>query len=487
MTFLKVISFLQLGKRELDYLSMKITSLLLHLLITFQVHYALAEIQSVFDKLLKQHGISNSQLSISVQKLEKKEEWSNFLSLNPDQERVPASLTKILTAVAALETIPANHQFVTELKANAKPTSDVINGPLYLVGSGDPTFVTEKLWLLIHDFSRLGIKKINGDLIYDATIFDDVKFSKSRSTENHRAYSSPTSGLTFNWNSLWIRVFPTQVGGNSRVYLDPPDETIIVKNNSRTTSKKTNLLVDRLTSNDVDQILVNGQIQMGEEFSVYRSHTLPAKRAAIQARNFLKQAGIEISGQIQQGKAPANSVQLAKTESVVIDEVIKMMMKFSNNLISEMLIKFIDHKENKRPGTLEGGVKYLNQVLKKYSKKPFTVVNPSGLSTDNKMSSSFLTEILISMKNHPRHDAEFVASFPRSGIDGTIKKRMTKATGKIRAKTGLLNGVVGLGGYIHSEKGNTYAFTFIYNGPTQKQGRATDLFDLLAERIALQY
>ncbi len=446
-----------------------------------------AEFQTIFNKLLSQHKISQDQVSMTVLKLEKKDDWSTFLAVNSDQQRIPASLTKILTAVAALETIPGNHQFVTELKAQSKPDGDILNGPLYFVGSGDPTFVTEKLWLLVHDFSRLGIKKINGDLIYDTSIFDDVKFSKSRSTNNHRAYSSPTSGLTFNWNSLWIRIFPKKIGQSARIYLDPPDETILIRNNAKTNSRSTSLLVDRTTANDVDNIIVGGQIKPGDEFSVYRSHTLPAKRAAIQAMNFLKKEGIELTGQIKEGKAPASAIQLAKTESVVIDEVVKMMMKYSNNLISEMLVKFMDFRENNRPGTLEGGVKLLNKILSKYSKKTFVVTNPSGLTTDNKMSTNFLTELLIEMKNNAQHDAEFVASFPRAGIDGTIKKRMTKATGKIRAKTGLLNGVVGLSGYIHSDQGNTYAFTFIYNGTTQKQGRATDLFDLVAERIATQH
>lgn len=443
--------------------------------------------RSTFNQLLTRHKISGDQVSITVSKLEKEESWSDFLKFNSERQRVPASLTKILTAVAALEKIPGDHKFTTELKAVATPKSGILDGSIYLVGSGDPTFVTEKLWLLIHDFNRLGIKKINGDLIYDTSVFDDVKFDKTRSTNNQRAYSSPTSGLTFNWNSLWIRIFPNALGQPARVYLDPPDDTIVIRNSSRTTSKNTNVLVDRVTSNDVDHIIVGGQIKPGDEFSVYRSHTLPARRAAIQALNFLKQNGIDVTGQIKSGKAPENAVQLAKSESVVIDEVIKMMMKFSNNLISEMLVKYMDHQENKRPGTLEGGLEIVRKVLSKYSQKPFFVVNPSGLTTDNKFSTDFLVELLIAMKNHPEHDAEFMTSFPRSGIDGTIKKRMTKAKGKIRAKTGLLNGVVGLAGYIHSDKGNTYAFTFIYNGPTKMGGRATDLFDLLAERIALQY
>jgi serine-type D-Ala-D-Ala carboxypeptidase/endopeptidase (penicillin-binding protein 4) len=443
--------------------------------------------QKTFDDLLIRHKIPKEHISISVVKLEKEEVWSPFLKVNPEKLRIPASITKILTAITAFETIPSQHQFVTELRAMSKPVDGVLNGPIYLVGSGDPTFVTEKLWLLIHDFSRLGIKKINGDLIFDTSVFDDVKFDKSRSTHNHRAYSSPTSGLTFNWNSLWVRILPTKLGQAVRVYLDPPDSTIGVRNNAKTLNKSTSLLVDRVTANDIDQIIVGGQIKPDDEFSVYRSHTLPAQRAAIQAMNFLKNEGIEVTGQIKPGKAPANSIQVAKVESVMIDEIVKMMMKHSNNLISEMLIKYVDYQENNRPGTLAGGLEILNKTLKKYSKKPFTVVNPSGLTTDNKVSTDFMTDLLVAMTNHPEYYAEFMAAFPRSGIDGTIKKRMTKAKGKIRGKTGLLNGVVSLAGYIHSEQGNLYSFAFIYNGAMNKQGRATDLFDLLAERIALQY
>ncbi len=464
---------------------MKKQSGLVLIVVFFFLHSAIADFQETFTSLVSKHKIPASNLSISVMKLEKENQWSSFLKANSEQQRIPASLTKILTAIAALETIPSHHQFITELKANAKPVNDTLNGPLYLVGSGDPTFVTEKLWLLVHDFNRLGIKKITGDLIYDTSIFDEIKFDKSRSTHNHRAYSSPTSGLTFNWNSLWVRVFPQKSGQPARVYLDPPDDTIKIRNNAKTSTKATNLLVDRVTANEVDQIIVGGQIRSDDEFSVYRSHTLPARRAALQTVNFLKQNGIELLGQIKAGKAPESAVTLAKTESVVIDEVVKMMMKFSNNLISEMLIKYIDFQENNRSGTLAGGLEVLKKVLGKYTKKPFTIVNPSGLTTDNKFSADFLTELLIAMKNHPEHDAEFMASFPRSGIDGTIKKRMVKAKGKIRAKTGLLNGVVSLAGYIHSNKGHNYAFTFIYNGPIKQQGRATDLFDLLAERIAL--
>lgn len=462
-------------------------SLIFSIFIWVGIPYANANFQPVFDNLLSSHKIPKDHVSLSIVKLDKEDDWSPFLKVNSEKQRTPASLTKILTAVAALEVIPSQHQFVTELKAASKPTGEVLNGNIYLVGSGDPTFVTEKLWLLVHDFNRLGIRKIVGDLVYDTSVFDDVSFDKTRSTNNHRAYSSPVSGLTFNWNSIWVRIFPTQIGQTARVYLDPPDSTIAIRNNAKTLNKNTNLLVDRLTQEGVDHIVVGGQIKPDDEFSVYRSHTLPARRAAIQAMNFFKKEGIEITGDIKEGKAPKNSVQLAKSESIVIDEVVKMMMKFSNNLISEMLVKYIDHQENNRSGTLKGGLTVLDKVLKKYSKKPFTVVNPSGLTTDNKFSTDFLTELLVSMKNHPEHQAEFMASFPRSGIDGTIKKRMTKAKGKIRAKTGLLNGVVSLAGYIQSEKGNTYSFAFIYNGPVNKQGRATDLFDLLAERIALQY
>lgn len=449
--------------------------------------WAQADFSSTFQTLVKRHGIPLKDISASIVKLNGPQKRTPYFSHNALKQRTPASLTKILTALVAFENIPRNHKFITEFKALKTPQSGVLEGNLYLVGSGDPSFVTEKLWLLVHDLSRLQIQTIKGDLVYDDTIFDSIKFSDTRSVYDDRAYSAPTSGLTLNWNSLWVRVFPTKLKQKSRVYLDPPDSTVRIKNRSRTSKKKTHLSVDRSTSSGVDRVTVKGKIALSDEYSVYRNHTHPSERTALQAFNFLKSKGIKIKGQVVSGKTPHSAIQLAKSESVSVENIIKMMMKFSNNLISEMLVKYIHHLKFQEPGNVEKGMNIFRETLKQHTDQKFTLVSPSGLTSKNKLRADMLTNLLAKMAYHPTYGPEFLASFPLSGIDGTLEKRIKGALGRVRAKTGMINGVMGLSGYIYSQNGNTYAFTFLYNGSSKRQERAIDLVDHLAEYLVLKF
>lgn len=439
-----------------------------------------------FSKILKRQGISVGDVGISIQKRHNLKQWQSFFEVNADKTMIPASLSKILTAVAVFETYPKNFQFLTEFRSEKMPQNGTLDANIYLVGSGDPTLVTERLWLLVHELQRLNIQKITGDLIYDDTVFDDIRFSPTRSTHNHRAYSSPVSGLSFNWNSLFVRIFPTANGQLARVYIDPPDASIRIKNTART-GNRTNVTVDRVSTEEYDSVLVGGVIRPEEEFGVYRSHTQPSRRAANQAMSFLTSAGIKVEGTIKTGKLPGNTKQLAKIESVYIDEIVKMMMKFSNNFISEMLVKKMDEMKNKKQGTLKGGLKIMEDAIKGYTKRSFELVNPSGLTTENKMSPLLFTDVLTVAASKPSFNSEFMSTFPRSGIDGTLKKRLKTYDGRVRAKTGLLNGVVGLAGFINSNSGEEYAFSMIFNGSIKRQGKATDLFDQLAETIIIHY
>lgn len=439
-----------------------------------------------FDRLLKRHGLTSDQVSVSFHKRTGLKTWEPFFEVNADKPLTPASLTKIVTALAVFETYPKNYQFVTELKSVSKVKNGVLDGDLYLVGSGDPTLVTERMWLLVHELKRLNIQKVTGNLIFDSTVFDEIKFSPTRTTKNHRAYSAPVSGLSLNWNSLFVRVFGTELGQKARVYIDPPDASIRLRNNSVTGNRMT-LAVDRVSTSEYDSIAVTGAIRPDEEFGVYRSHTQPSRRAANLAMSLLNQYGVQVEGTIKAGKTPSGTHTLAKVESVSVDEINTMMMKFSNNFIAEMLTKKMEELTQQKQGTMAGGLSIIENVIKDFTDKSFVLKNPAGLTTENKMSSGFFTDILKKATSKSAYNAEFLSTFPRSGIDGTLKKRLTRVPGKVRAKTGLLNGVVGLAGYIESNNGNEYAFSLIYNGPMQRQGRATDLFDLLAEMFVTQY
>ena len=110
-------------------------------------------------KMLESTGIPKEQFGIHIQKAGDK---MPLLSVNEDKQFIPASLTKLITAVAVLDEFPAGHKFVTELRTDT-------DGNLYLVGDGDPGFVSESMWVLVNNLTRTGVKEFK-DIIADDNI-----------------------------------------------------------------------------------------------------------------------------------------------------------------------------------------------------------------------------------------------------------------------------------------------------------------------------
>ena len=161
------------------------------------------------------------------------------------------------------------------------------------------------------------------------------------------------------------------------------------------------------------------------------------------------------------------------------------MNKFSNNFIAEMLIKNIGAKY-KVPGTMDLGLKKVNKYLQEngLKKENFVYTNSSGLTNKNLFRPKDITKILKDVRKKYSFFPEFVASLPISAVDGTLKSRMTvlKSGKKVRAKTGLLDRVVALAGYVNKNEKN-YVFSFSFNGKSNEKKAARDLFDYLTETI----
>ncbi len=194
---------------------------------------------------------------------------------------------------------------------------------------------------------------------------------------------------------------------------------------------------------------------------------------------FLKQRGITVKGQVKAGTTPKDAKLLAKVDSKPLDEMVKDMMKFSNNFVAEMLVKNLAAEKKGMGASLTQGVDVIKQCFLRWDMpKSCIYSNPSGLSHENKFSPQDLINVLNIAAENMEYSSEFIASMPIAGLDGTLKNRMknTPAQGEVRAKTGLLNGTTGLGGYHRSKSGVLYAFVFIFNGPDAKNDRARDFF-----------
>lgn len=425
--------------------------------------------EKMFSQLLKKYNIERDQLGVLVSSGEA-ESSQILISQNAHKKMTPASVTKVLTASAVLENFLPGTKFKTQIFLDQKPHGRSIQGPIYLKGGGDPSFVSENMWFLVNAFKRSGVEAIEGDLIVDDSLFDSVRYDESReSSRVDRAYDAPVGAMSFNWNSINVYVLPGLKGEPANVFLDPENGFTKLENKVKTVpGEKISIEVHRKAEGGHDLLIVEGSI--GDKIAqhvVYKNITQPDLWSGYQLKSFLAQRGILVKGAIKTGKVPTSGFMAAESESKPVEDIMVDMNKFSNNYVAEMLCKNLGLKK-KQPASVEAGMDVIREHLQKLgiSAKDYDLYNPSGLTRENKMTPEVLWKVLKHLHEDFRVQPEFLRSLPIAGIDGTLKKRMkgTSAERWVRAKTGSINDVVTLAGYAGQKDGTPLTFVFIYNG-----------------------
>lgn len=412
-----------------------------------------------------------------------------LLKVNSHSALIPASVTKLITAAAVLREIPLGTRFETRLLSNAPRQGATLKGDLVLKGGGDPSFVSENLWLLVNRLANSGIREIEGDIIVDDSYFDAIMIDPSRDTKrSEMAYDAPISALSFNWNAMALTIVPgASVGAPAQVIMEPASDYVQVHNTARTVAGNSisRLVASRHPTPDQrgDILTVKGDIGINASpFESYRNVSQPALWAGSNLKLYLGYRGIDVRGVVRHGVAPGNSRLLARIEGRPVEQLVVDMNKVSSNFIAEMLTKTLA-AQRQPPGSMGAGMSILNGYMANLGldSSEYLLTNPSGLTRQNRLSANALVRVLDDMGSDFRLENEFLASLPISGIDGTLRNRMgqTGTKGWVRAKTGYIDGVVSLAGYVGRGNGERVSFAFIYNGPAPAyQVRA--LFDELS-------
>lgn len=421
-----------------------------------------SQLQEKIFSLLKKNKIDSSQIGIEIAKHDAVV-FSNYA----DKIFIPASVTKLFTTYSVLKHLGPTFKVKTQLFLNGNN--------LYLKGGGDSGFVSETMWFLVNDFYRQNIRSIDGDIIVDDSLFDDVRFDKSRQSQRvDRAFDSPVGAMSFNWNSINVFVKPDEKVGNvARVILDPENSFFKLRNETKTVAKaKKELIID---VNQRDRVItVSGDVQSEiPEKAYFKNVADPVQWSGTNLKAFLGQRGITVKGLIKPGRVPMGAKLVATAESKALAGLITDMNKFSNNYVAEMLTKLLASekliKSEKSNFSIADGMKLITADAEKIMKnrKDLVLLNPSGFSRENRITAAGLNDLLHAVENDFSIYPSFVESLPVAGLDGTLKRRMigTKGEGFVRAKTGYLDDVVTLSGFAGHQNGDLYHFTFLYNGP----------------------
>ncbi len=441
----------------------KILPLALTLLIVLAATASAKEIS--FKRAFGRHGLNPQRTSIAVADART---GALLATHQADLQLNPASCMKIITAVAALAALGPDYHFETRLSADRAPDAAGRVGTLYLWGNGDPMLVSERVWTIAAALRSRGVESVK-DIVVDDRFFDGASYPR-RAGADSRACSAPTSAVAMYFNTITVRVSPGHASGApARAALEPPVATIRLVNRAKTGGKGTKIAVTRKASKEGDIITVSGTIASNAESAAFpKSITQPARYAGSVLRHMLLQNGITVTGKVRRGSAPKGAVLLTTQESRPLAELVRSMNKFSNNFMAEQILKHLGAIRVGRPGSTAKGVAVLADHLKAAGIDPAALAleNGSGYSDQTRISAQQLVAILVRAYRDFSLRPELIASLPILGVDGTARryKAAPAVRGRGRGKTGTLNGVTSLAGYVPMADGRIAAYAILANG-----------------------
>jgi D-alanyl-D-alanine carboxypeptidase/D-alanyl-D-alanine-endopeptidase (penicillin-binding protein 4) len=392
----------------------------------------------------------------------------------------PASLMKLLTTLVALDTLGPAYTWRTEVLSTAAPENGILPGDLILRGNGDPKFTYDRLWLMLRELRGRGVEKIRGDLLLDRSAFalpehDPASFD----AKPLRPYNVGADALLFNFATLHLTLVPES--NAVRLIAEPLPAGFTVINRLRLTEGKgcgewREALTAQLTAS---QLTLSGDFPRG--CGEKRWHLAGLPNAQLLHGVFTRlwrELGGEFSGSVREGLAPPNATLLASSESPALGEIIRDINKFSNNVMAQQLYLKVGAGE-----TAQAELVIRNWLVQKGLNFPELILdNGSGLSRRNRIAAGSLAQLLATAWRSAVMP-ELMASLPIAALDGTTKKRYAGVSysGQAHLKTGSLEGVRGIAGYLLDKRGQRHIVVFMVNHPNAAQVQPA--FDALLEAV----
>lgn len=400
---------------------------------------------------------------------------------NPHTPLNPASTMKILTTVASLRYLSGSFVFKTYILTDEHKSNEVHN--LYVRGSGDPSFATNRVLKFAENLKRQGIQKITGDIIIDNSYFQPSA-PLPTSLQKHMP---PNTAFALNQNRFSVVSKP--VGGDIMVETDPPiDYFELTLKHQYSRKRRSPLRINRKFQDGKEHITA---IVNGKRYGAYQADVIdPVLYAGAAFKWALEEKGISVEGQIREGVTLANELVTLET-SQPLSKLLDPINKKSNNFYAEMLFKTLGAQIKGEPGTSEKSAQVLTEFLNKLKINPeeYHIDNGSGLSRDNRLSAYALTRVLQYAYRNKKIRQDFLPSLARAGMEGTLRRRLRSPQfkGNIRAKTGSLFDTTTLAGYFQSNSGDLMAFSILVNNPNGGGWKYYEMQEKLLFQIYTQY
>ncbi|MDQ7968663.1 MAG: D-alanyl-D-alanine carboxypeptidase/D-alanyl-D-alanine-endopeptidase [Oxalicibacterium faecigallinarum] len=402
-----------------------------------------------------------------------------LIALNAEAGFNPASTMKLVTTNAALELLGPAFTWKTKAYIRGTLADEVLHGDLIIRGEGDPKLVTEKFWQLLRQIRASGVREIRGNLIldrsqfqarpHDAGAFDDYPL---------KPYNVGPDALLLNYNVMSVHFLPDAARGVATIQFDPP----VAWTNAQPPRLSSGACGDWQTALK-PQFNPNGVVFEGaypaacgeKTWYLHPYRVSPTAYFGQVFRQLWTDVGGRFDGVVTEGAVSPDARQIAEWQSPPLPEIVRDINKFSNNVMARHVLLAMAAASGNVPATPEFGANLVRAWLsrKGIDTTKLVIENGSGLSRIEQITPEEMGRMLVAAYQSPIMP-EFISSMPIVGLDGTMRRRLVNndVAGRAHIKTGSLDGVRAVAGYVQALSGRRYVVVCIINDIRAEAGRA---------------
>jgi D-alanyl-D-alanine carboxypeptidase/D-alanyl-D-alanine-endopeptidase (penicillin-binding protein 4) len=453
---------------------MKITHLVWAILVLFPpvTAAAEAELPPELAAAIKDADFSTDGIGLFIQGVD---DDRPVVAFRADRFLNPASVIKLATTAAALDLLGQGYRWSTEVMYTGTIKEHTLNGDLYIRGNGDPYLTPERFWRLLNRIYIAGIHRINGDVLIDNSYFEPGKVDYAAFDQQpYRTYNVGPNAVLVGFQATEFHFDIDTTGTEPAVEITPFPQSprLRIINRVKPVNGRCNAWQKRLSLETRNNAGILEVVFTGNYARACKQRTLYRRVSEAQdhyQHYFLplwKQIGGSVEGKITQGIVPVDARRVFEEPSISLAEAVRLVNKFSNNVMTRQILLTIGAQKSGPPGTTEKGLDAVDAWLVEHDldHSDLQLDNGAGLSRDARISAGLLGRLLLHVYKQA-YMPEFIAALPVAGYDGTMAHRFndTPLVGRAHIKTGLLDFVQSMAGYVTTASGKRYVVVLLHN------------------------
>ena len=398
------------------------------------------------------------------------------IDYHSQQMALPASTQKVITALAALIQLGPDFRFTTTLETKGNVENGVLKGDLVARFGADPTLKRQDIRNMVATLKKSGVNKIDGNVLIDTSIF--ASHDKAPGwpwNDMTQCFSAPPAAAIVDRNCFSVSLYSAQKPGDMAFIRVASYYPVTMFSQVRTLprgSAEAQYCELDVVPGDLNRFTLTGCLpQRSEPLPLAFAVQDGASYAGAILKDELKQAGITWSGTLlRQTQVNEPGTVVASKQSAPLHDLLKIMLKKSDNMIADTVFRMIGHARFNVPGTWRAGSDAVRQILRQQAGVDIgntIIADGSGLSRHNLIAPATMMQVLQYIAQHD-NELNFISMLPLAGYDGALQDRaglhLAGGDGIGSAKTGSLQGVYNLAGFITTASGQRMAFVQYLSG-----------------------